>query len=129
MSLYISHDNGKISYKGKQEKSDRILIEIWPEDPENPGQPALKKDCYYPGSGSEVLLKDSAMLLSELRKDFINNVDNYFINRFHKFTNTSLKADERIQAYQDFITVIEVATTEMEMNQAYINLIDLLEGN
>lgn len=67
--------------------------------------------------------------ISTLRNELIQKADDYFISRFHKFNNTSLKADDRIQIYQDFITEIETATTEQEMNLSYTNMIDLLEGN
>ena len=67
MALYITHDGQDILYRGSKQITDSVEITEWPADPKKPEDPARKKDCYYPGSGSIVLLKDSSMVLEEYK--------------------------------------------------------------
>lgn len=134
MELYIIYKENKILYRGIKQIPNSIKIENWPIDPEEPDKLADKKDCYYPGTGSVVLLKEESMIVGEKRAEYIKTAQELLKNNTWEIAR-QLKVDsspgsdifeKMLNIYDVFYNEIEQASSIAEVESAWGKFISSL---
>lgn len=111
MAIFIKVQDDRVLSYGK---NGDIEVADWPTDPAT-GDPARKQDVYW--TGSEVLLKTTSMNVSDYREQQVNSVRDHYRNWWMTFS-PSKTWDQIRDAYWDFITSVESATTEAQIDTA-----------